>query len=215
MSKNVSTDNLLLFNKPFQVMCQFTDEQDRKTLADFIKIPDFYAAGRLDYDSEGLVLLTNDGALQHQIANPKNKMPKTYWVQVEGEITAEAIIQLQRGVTLKDGPTRPAKAARIEAPDVSPRNPPIRERKNIPTSWIALTITEGRNRQVRRMTAAVDFPTLRLIRVKIGNWEITGIKTGEFKKESVHLPKTKTSTRYSERKKTQRRKPIKLGANRR
>ena len=172
---------IILFNKPFDVLCQFTDEQGRKTLADFIKQKDVYAAGRLDRDSEGLLLLTDDGRLQHKITDPKNKMPKTYWAQVEGELTDEAIRQLQKGVKLKDGLTRPAKAKIIPQPEeLWSREPPIRERKNIPTSWIELTISEGRNRQVRRMTAATGFPTLRLIRYRIGEWSIGGIKNGDY-----------------------------------
>jgi 23S rRNA pseudouridine2457 synthase len=173
---------ILLFNKPFDVLCQFTDEQGRKTLADYIKQKNVYAAGRLDRDSEGLLLLTDDGKLQHKITEPKNKMPKTYWSQVEGEITGDAIRQLQKGVTLKDGLTKPAKAKIIAQPEnLWPRDPPIRERKNIPTSWIELTITEGRNRQVRRMTAATGFPTLRLIRYSIGEWTIDNIDNGDYK----------------------------------
>ena len=172
---------IILFNKPFDVLCQFTDEQGRKTLADFIDQKNVYAAGRLDRDSEGLLLLTDDGSLQHKITDPKNKMPKTYWAQVEGQISDEAIQQLQKGVKLKDGLTRPAKAKIISQPEeLWPREPPIRERKNIPTSWIELTISEGRNRQVRRMTAATGFPTLRLIRYRIGEWSIAGIKNGDY-----------------------------------
>lgn len=172
---------IILFNKPYDVLCQFTDEQGRRTLADYIKQKDVYAAGRLDRDSEGLVLLTDEGKLQHRITDPKNKMQKTYWVQVEGVITDDAIRQLRKGVTLKDGITRPATAKIILQPDeLWPRVPPIRERKNIPTSWIELGITEGRNRQVRRMTAAVGFPTLRLIRYSVGKWTIDNIKNGEF-----------------------------------
>ncbi|MDG4813398.1 rRNA large subunit pseudouridine synthase E [Hydrogenovibrio sp. 3SP14C1] len=175
---------LLLFNKPFNVLCQFTDEPEfkdqRQTLADFIDQPGFYAAGRLDRDSEGLLLLTNDGKLQQQIANPKHKQPKTYLVQVEGDISKEAIKQLQQGVTLKDGLTRPAKARKIAEPKwLWPRNPPIRERKNIPTTWVELSITEGKNRQVRRMTAAVGFPTLRLIRTQIGDYQLKNLQPGE------------------------------------
>jgi len=172
---------IILFNKPFDVLCQFTDEQGRKTLADFIKQKNVYAAGRLDRDSEGLLLLTDDGKLQHKITDPKNKTAKTYWVQVEGKITNDAIKQLQKGVKLKDGLTLPAKAKIIsQAKDIWPRKPPIRERKNIPTSWLELTITEGRNRQVRRMTAATGFPTLRLIRYSIGDWSIDNIKNGDY-----------------------------------
>lgn len=176
--------NLLLFNKPFNVLCQFTDEPEfkdqRETLANYINQPGFYAAGRLDRDSEGLLLLTNDGKLQQQIANPKTKQPKTYLVQVEGNITQEAIKKLQQGVKLKDGLTRPAKSRKVTEPKwLWERNPPVRERKNIPTSWLELTITEGKNRQVRRMTAAVGFPTLRLIRVQIGKWKLGGLAQGE------------------------------------
>lgn len=171
---------IVLLNKPFDVLCQFTDEQGRPTLADFIQQKNVYAAGRLDRDSEGLVVLTDDGKLQHKITDPKNKMPKTYWVQVEGEITDDAVKQLRHGVKLKDGLTRPAKAKKMVEPrNLWPRTPPIRERKNIPTSWLELTITEGRNRQVRRMTAATGFPTLRLIRTRIGHWQLNTLAPGE------------------------------------
>lgn len=173
---------IVLFNKPFDVLCQFTDEQGRKTLADFIKQKNIYAAGRLDRDSEGLLILTDDGQLQHKITDPKNKMQKTYWVQVEGEINDDAIKQLSNGIKLKDGITKPAKAKKIAEPETLwPRVPPIRERKQIPTSWIELSITEGRNRQVRRMTAAAGFPTLRLIRYRIGDWTIENIASGDSK----------------------------------
>lgn len=172
---------IVLFNKPFEVLCQFTDENGRRTLADYIKLKGIYAAGRLDRDSEGLLLLTDDGKLQHTITEPKNKMVKTYWAQLEGEITDDAIKQLTKGVTLKDGLTRPAKAKIIPSPEnLWQRDPPIRERKNIPTSWISLSITEGKNRQVRRMTAAVGFPTLRLIRYSIGDWTIDNIDNGDY-----------------------------------
>ena len=171
---------ILLFNKPFNVLCQFTDDQNRATLADYIKQKNIYAAGRLDRDSEGLLILTDDGKLQHKITDPKNKMEKTYWAQVEGEVSKKEITQLQKGITLKDGQTKPAKAKIISEPETLwHRNPPIRERKNIPTSWLQLSITEGRNRQVRRMTAAVGLPTLRLIRYSIGDWTIDGISNGE------------------------------------
>lgn len=172
---------IALFNKPFDVLCQFTDEDGRRTLADYIKLKNIYAAGRLDRDSEGLLLLTDDGKLQHEITDPKNKMVKTYWAQVEGEITDDAIKQLTKGVKLKDGLTRPAKVRIISQPkELWKREPPIRERKNIPTSWIELSITEGKNRQVRRMTAAVGFPTLRLIRYRIGDWTIDNIANGDY-----------------------------------
>jgi len=169
------------FNKPFQVISQFSREGDKKTLAPFIELKGVYPAGRLDYDSEGLLLLTDNGPLQHRIADPKHKLAKTYWAQVEGEIDDEAISALQRGVKLKDGKTRPAKCRKIETPEsLWPRDPPIRERKNIPTSWIELTIKEGKNRQVRRMTAAVGFPTLRLIRYAIGPVTIEGLAQGAW-----------------------------------
>ena len=172
---------ILLFNKPFDVLCQFTDEQGRKTLADFITQKNIYAAGRLDRDSEGLLILTDNGPLQHKITDPKNKMEKTYWAQVEGIISDDAISQLKKGVKLKDGVTKPAKAKKISCPkELWPRVPPIRKRKHIPTSWIELRISEGRNRQVRRMTAATGFPTLRLIRCRIGEWSIDNINSGSY-----------------------------------
>jgi 23S rRNA pseudouridine2457 synthase len=172
---------IILLNKPYGVLCQFTDRQGRPTLADYVDDKDVYAAGRLDKDSEGLVVLTDDGALQHKITDPKNKMEKTYWVQLEGEISDEALQALAKGIELNDGKTRPAKAKRIEQPaSLWPRVPPIRERKNIPTSWVELSIKEGRNRQARRMTAAVGFPTLRLIRYRVGSWTIDGIGIGQF-----------------------------------
>lgn len=177
---------ILLFNKPFDVLCQFTDEKapnkkPRTTLAKFIKQKNVYAAGRLDRDSEGLVLLTDNGKLQHKITDPKHKIQKTYWAQVEGEISKDAVSKLQQGVILKDGLTKPAKAKIIAEPEqLWERVPPIRERKNIPTSWIELSIKEGRNRQVRRMTAATGFPTLRLIRTSIGDWHLNKLQPGEF-----------------------------------
>jgi len=172
---------LILFNKPFNVLCQFTDSQGRETLADYIKIPGVYAAGRLDRDSEGLLILTDDGNLQHRIADPKHKTEKTYRVQVEGSIDEAALQKLRDGITLKDGPTKPARVQAIAAPDnLWPRDPPIRERKHIPTSWIEITLREGRNRQVRRMTAAVGYPTLRLIRTRIGDWLLEDLQPGEY-----------------------------------
>ncbi len=186
---------LILLNKPFNVLCQFTDDSGgngghRGNLSDLIKQPGVYPAGRLDLDSEGLVLLTDDGRLQHRIASPgRKKMAKTYWVQVEGRITDEAIARLTAGIRLKDGPTAPAQCRRLDPPDLWARHPPVRERRHIPTSWIALTLTEGRNRQVRRMTAAVGFPTLRLVRWAVGEWTLEGLAPGESRTLNVHMPR--------------------------
>lgn len=177
---------VILFNKPFDVLSQFTDKglegSKRRTLSDFIDVPKVYPAGRLDRDSEGLMVLTDDGKLQARIADPRHKMAKTYWVQVEGTPENAALEALRKGVTLKDGLTKPAKAQVIEEPDkLWPRTPPIRVRKSIPDTWISLTIREGRNRQVRRMTAAVGHPTLRLIRAQIGEWRLDGLESGTWR----------------------------------
>ncbi|NVK73551.1 MAG: pseudouridine synthase [Oceanospirillaceae bacterium] len=172
--------NLILFNKPFRVLSQFSAEGDKTTLAQYIEIPDFYPAGRLDFDSEGLLLLTNHGALQHIIASPDFKLPKTYWVQVEGHISEEALAKLRQGVELKDGLTKPAQAERMIEPELWERTPPVRYRESIPTSWLSLQIREGKNRQVRRMTAAVGFPTLRLIRYAIGPYTIKDTDVGQW-----------------------------------
>jgi len=174
---------LIVFNKPYGVLCQFTDEREgppRPTLADFVKVPGVYPAGRLDTDSEGLLLLTDDGRLQARIADPRFKMAKTYLVQVEGEPDDAALNALRRGVRLKDGMTLPAEVERIDDPALWPRDPPVRFRKTVPDCWISLTIREGRNRQVRRMTAAVGHPTLRLIRAAIGPHTLEGLAPGDW-----------------------------------
>lgn len=173
---------VILFNKPYGVICQFSGDGMHATLKDYLPIPGIYPAGRLDTDSEGLLILTDDGALQHKISHPRHKQAKTYWAQVEGIPTPEALEQLRRGVNLGDFTTRPARASLIdEPPGLWPRNPPVRFRKAIPTSWIELTIGEGKNRQVRRMTAKVGFPTLRLIRCRIGEWTLAGLAPGEWR----------------------------------
>lgn len=176
---------LILFNKPWGVLPQFTDrsmgDTPRATLSDFIDVPGVYPAGRLDKDSEGLMLLTDDGRLQARIADPKHKMAKTYLVQVEGVVDEAALLTLRRGVVLNDGPTLPAEAEAIDAPTLWPRDPPIRVRQTVPDSWLRLTLREGRNRQVRRMTAAVGLPTLRLVRWRVGEWTLDGLAPGQWR----------------------------------
>lgn len=182
---------LILFNKPYGVLCQFTDRSmagsARATLSDHIDMPGVYPAGRLDLDSEGLLLLTDDGRLQARIADPRFKLPKTYLVQVEGEVAEAGLQALRQGVMLKDGPTRPAEAERIAAPALWPRDPPIRVRKTVPDCWIRLTLREGRNRQVRRMTAAIGHPTLRLVRWAIGDWSLDGIAPGAWREAPARI----------------------------
>ena len=175
-----ATNRLLLFNKPHLVLTKFTDAEGRPTLADFIHVPDVYPAGRLDHDSEGLLLLTNVGWLQALISQPQYKLAKTYWVQVEGTPSTDALQQLANGVLLNDGMTLPAQARLLDTPALWPRVPPIRVRKSVPDAWIELTISEGRNRQVRRMTAAVGYPTLRLVRWAIGPWTLDGLPPGAW-----------------------------------
>ena len=176
---------IILFNKPFQVLCQFSPVEGKKTLADYIDIPGVYTAGRLDYDSEGLLVLTDDGKLQARIAEPRNKQAKCYLAQVENIPQTKTLVALSRGVQLKDGLTRPARTRLIEEPDwLWPREPPIRQRRDIPTQWLELEISEGKNRQVRRMTAAVGHPTLRLIRTRVASWSLDGLLPGEYREVS-------------------------------
>lgn len=173
---------LILFNKPFQVLSQFSPKDDKKTLKDYIPLKNIYPVGRLDYDSEGLMLLTDNGKLQHKLSHPKNKQPKTYWAQVEGIPEDSDLSKLRQDIHIGSVHYQPAEVKRIDSPQEKlwPRNPPIRERKSIPTSWLKLTITEGKNRQVRRMTAHIGFPTLRLIRIQIGNYQLKDLQPGEY-----------------------------------
>lgn len=202
----IAMARVILFNKPFNVLSQFTDAgtagSERQTLSDYIDVPKVYAAGRLDKDSEGLLILTDDGKLQNRIASPRFKMEKTYWVQVEGAPREAEIAPLRSGVTLKDGPTRPAKVRLIAPPErLWPRTPPVRFRKSVPDQWLEITIAEGRNRQVRRMTAAIGFPTLRLIRYRIGNWTLDGIANGHWIDAPMHrIPPQKPRKPRSPRK---------------
>lgn len=180
---------LIAFNKPFGVICKFSPTPGRRTLADFIDVPEVYPAGRLDTDSEGLLLLTDDGALQARIASPRHKLAKTYWTQVEGEVTEEALAALRRGVDLGDVRTMPVEAQRMAEPaGLWPRDPPIRHRARIPTSWLRLTLREGKNRQVRRMTARVGFPTLRLVRAAIGAVAVQELAPGQWRQISATAP---------------------------
>ena len=186
--------NIIILNKPFQVLSQFTTDDNKRTLAHYIKQKGYYPAGRLDYDSEGMLILTNDGKVQNHIASPKFKMPKTYWVQVEGEINDTQLQQLMQGLDLKDGRTKPCQAQRIDnkigIQQLWSRQPPIRERKHIPTNWLSITLKEGKNRQVRRMTAVVGLPALRLIRMSIGHWQIDDLLPGQYKLAQLNLPKS-------------------------
>lgn len=198
---------LYLFHKPFQVLTQFTDPQGRDTLSRWINVPDIYPAGRLDYDSEGLLLLTDDGMLAHRITHPDHKQPKTYLVLVEGQPDDNAIKALSKGVMLKDGPTRPARVRRVTSPQVHRREPPVRHRANIVDTWLEISITEGRNRQVRRMTAHVGHPTLRLIRTVIGQWTLGTLSPGEWRRETIHMPRTTSSANARPSRDRSRRKP--------
>ncbi|MCR8921825.1 pseudouridine synthase [Dasania sp. GY-MA-18] len=205
---------LILFNKPFNVLSQFTDDAGRDTLKRYLpNIKDCYPAGRLDYDSEGLLLLTDNGTLQHRISHPAHKLAKTYWVQVEGQPRDEDLKPLQQGILLSDGPCLPAQVSRIAEPQLWPRNPPVRQRQHIPTAWLEITITEGRNRQVRRMTAAAGFPTLRLVRVRIGSWNLDGINPGQYQELQVHAPQTakKTTKQRPKNKNSHKRHTTKRG----
>ena len=202
--------DLLFFNKPYQVLSQFTDDAGRKTLADYINQPGFYPAGRLDYDSEGLLLLTNSGELQSRIAHPSYKMQKTYWVQVEGLPDENSLKMLRQGIILKDGATLPAKVEIIAPPDqLWPRTPPIRQRDNDLTTWLQISITEGKNRQVRRMTAHIGHPTLRLVRYSIGSWSLNTVPTpGEWHTTKIHIPANNKKNSKSHGKPTKKRRRV-------
>ncbi|HSB97433.1 MAG TPA: pseudouridine synthase [Spongiibacteraceae bacterium] len=191
---------LILFNKPFRVMSQFSPSGDKITLAHYLDIPKVYPAGRLDYDSEGLLLLTNDGNLQHRISHPQHKLAKTYWVQVEGAPNVAAQQALRAGLLLNDGPTLPAQVRQLPEPSLWSREPPIRVRPSIATHWLEIIISEGRNRQVRRMTAAVGLPTLRLVRMAIGPWQLTDLLPGEWRQLEVEAPTRKTARSATARK---------------
>lgn len=186
--KSPGVSRVVLFNKPYGVLTQFTDRAGRRTLADFIDLPGVYPAGRLDFDSEGLVVLTDDGALQHRITDPRHKLPKRYLVQVEGVAAEAALARLRTGVLLRDGMTAPAEARVIAPPALWERIPPIRTRVAIPTTWLEVVLHEGRNRQVRRMTAAVGLPTLRLVRWAVGPWSLDGLPLGAFRIVEVPRP---------------------------
>jgi 23S rRNA pseudouridine2457 synthase len=182
---------LIILNKPYRVLSQFTDDAARDTLASLLRAPGYRVAGRLDFDSEGLLLLTDDGRLQQQIANPRHKVWKTYLAQVEGTVTAETLAALRQGITLSDGPTLPARVRPVETPaGLWRRDPPVRERRSVPDSWLEIAIREGRNRQVRRMTAAVGLPTLRLIRIRIGDWSLDSLQPGEYRQATLHMPRS-------------------------
>lgn len=186
--QSATVARVILFNKPYGVLTQFTDAEGRPTLADFIPVAGVYPAGRLDRDSEGLVVLTDDGRLQHRLSDPRHKRPKTYWVQVEGKPGPDVLEALAHGVELRDRTTRPARVQRMAEPPVWPRDPPVRYRKSVPTCWLELVLREGRNRQVRRMTAAVGHPTLRLIRYAVGDWDLRGLQPGTYRELEVAVP---------------------------